>query len=90
MDNKGCSYDARQKQQMFSFHFRHFLVFSVATMLLTSCGLHFRKDSFETGLLEIGQLAAHHNCKQQRNQRASQSCITQVDNNYDEIIKRDK
>jgi hypothetical protein len=57
-------------------------------LVLVSCAdLNFRKDHVQSGLLEIGQEAAHHNCKKTGNNQDSQSCINQVDANYDEAYK---
>ena len=63
------------------------LLFIIVTVFLSSCGLHFRKDKFETGLLEIGQQTARYNCRQNINYQAYQDCITRIDKNYDEAYK---
>ena len=57
-------------------------------LVLANCAdLNFRKDNIQSGLLEIGQEMAHHNCKKTGNYQDSQSCINQVDASYDEAYK---
>ncbi len=64
-----------------------FIVFAAMSVLLSCADLNFRKDSVQSGLLEIGQIAAQQNCKETGNYQSYQSCIRQVDQNYDNVYK---
>jgi len=61
------------------------LIVFAAMFVFASCAdLNFRKDNVQSGLLEIGQEVAHHNCKSTGNHQDYQSCIRQVGQSYDE------
>ncbi len=73
---------------MFSF-VRYFLATFAVALLLASCS-NFRKDSFSSALLDIGQLFSYEKCKDYGNPKDYQECIVQVDKNYDEAKQRSK
>lgn len=76
------------KKVMFPFVRNLFIVFVVTVSLASCADLHFRKDSIEPGLLEIGQNLSHGSCKKKYvNHRDYQACINRVDENYAEIHK---
>lgn len=64
-----------------------FIVFTAMFVLVSCAGVNFRKDNVQSGLLEFGQEMARHNCKETGNYQDYQSCITQVDKNYNEAYK---
>jgi len=63
---------------------RHISIVFVVTVLLASCSRpNFRQDSFQPGLLEMGENMAQYNCRKNNNMNAYQDCMNQVHENYD-------
>jgi hypothetical protein len=82
-------HDKRQKRRLTRVHFRHVALAFVALGLLASCsGLNFSKNSFQPGLLEIGENMAQYNCRKNNNLNTSQDCVNQVHENYDATYKK--
>jgi len=88
--NGGGMYTQKGKGRFLaSSSIRRYFIATVVMGSLTNCAdVNFRKDTFGSGMLEIGQDMAHYNCKkQQPNFHAYQACINQVDENYNEAYK---